>query len=66
MMIEGENELKILNFRKLLGIGLIFSFSMALFVGMYALTLPNSDAPQAKRGVLDLSGWDFRRMEVNQ
>ncbi|KZE73581.1 histidine kinase [Paenibacillus elgii] len=49
------------HYRKLIMIGLIFSLSMALFVAIYAQTIPNGNSPPAKRGVLDLSGWDFHR-----
>ncbi|WP_338044692.1 ATP-binding protein [Paenibacillus periandrae] len=48
-------------YRKLLVMGLIFSLFMALFIAIYAQTIPNRDTPPAKHGVQDLSNWDFNR-----
>lgn len=50
--------------RRLLGIGLLFVLSIVIFVGFLYKTMPNSDTPQAKWGVLDLSGWDFQNQGV--
>lgn len=42
-----------------IGVGLVFALSILVFVGLYIQTFPKSDMPLAKRGVLDLTGWDF-------
>ncbi|WP_240041210.1 ATP-binding protein [Paenibacillus ginsengarvi] len=48
------------HYRRLIGIGLIFAISIALFYGIYSESIPNN-GPVAHKGVLDLSGWDFDR-----
>lgn len=41
------------------GLTLIPLLSCLLLMAIYQYTSPNFDAPQARQGVLDLSGWDF-------
>ncbi|MFS0554814.1 ATP-binding protein [Brevibacillus sp. 179-C9.3 HS] len=51
-----------MDLRKILvriGIGLIFLLSIVVFITIYLQTFPSRDMPIAKRGVLDLSSWDF-------
>lgn len=48
------------SYRKLVGIGLIFTISIVLFIGVYFQSVPSLSSPPAKHGVLDLSDWDFR------
>ncbi|MGD8191485.1 hybrid sensor histidine kinase/response regulator [Brevibacillus ginsengisoli] len=56
--------LKKVNYLNFIGIGLIFSLSIAIFIGIYEQTIPNRDTPIAKRGVMDLSDWDFHNRGV--
>lgn len=49
----------IIQTRHIVGIGIGLLIVMALMYGMYVKFMPATDAPQAKRGILDLSGWDF-------
>ncbi|WP_103104896.1 hybrid sensor histidine kinase/response regulator [Brevibacillus reuszeri] len=44
----------------MIGICLLFSVSILTFYSIYNLTIPVKDTPPANKGVLDLSGWDFR------
>lgn len=53
-----------MNNRRIIGIGLIFSLSILFFMGVYAQTIPDREAPVAKRGVIDLSGWDLRNQGI--
>ncbi|MEK8130517.1 ATP-binding protein [Paenibacillus filicis] len=46
---------------KWIGIALIFTLTLSLFIAVQTLTAPNRDAPSTSRGVLDLTGWDFER-----
>ncbi|BBH23104.1 histidine kinase [Paenibacillus baekrokdamisoli] len=41
------------------GLTLIPLLSFVLLVGLYDYAVPNRAAPEARHGVLDLSGWDF-------
>lgn len=45
--------------RWIIGIGVIFSPTLALFLAFYRETIPSRDKPSAKKGVMDLTGWDF-------
>jgi len=49
------------DYRKIVGIGLLFSLSIALFAVIYTQTVPNRNIPSAERGVYDLSYWDFHK-----
>ncbi|SIQ95295.1 ATP-binding protein [Paenibacillus macquariensis] len=51
--------MKRINYSKLIGILLIFSISLGLFIGIYSLIKPSSNILIAKNGVLDLAHWDF-------
>ncbi|EJL27646.1 ATP-binding protein [Brevibacillus sp. BC25] len=57
---EGDTFLERRNFLMPAGIGLVFLLSIAVFIGIYIQTFPSRDMPMAKRGVLDLSSWDFQ------
>ncbi|MFK4437894.1 two-component system sensor histidine kinase ChiS [Paenibacillus sp. RC21] len=61
MNSEGELCIKRGQYREAIGIGLIFSLSIVLFVAIYSQTIPDQDMPPVKRGVLDLSNWDFHK-----
>ncbi len=62
--MDGEDTLRKSHFSPLVGILFIFVLSIALFVGVYSLSLTNSSAPKAVHGVLDLSKWDFQKEGV--
>ncbi|MGD8190713.1 ATP-binding protein [Brevibacillus ginsengisoli] len=49
---------------RLIGFGLIFCLSIVIFTWIFAQTLPNRDMPAAKRGILDISGWDFKQQGI--
>ncbi|WP_341833446.1 hybrid sensor histidine kinase/response regulator [Paenibacillus pectinilyticus] len=51
-------------FRKIIGIGLVFSLSILLFMGIYAQMVPHQNMETAKRGVLDLTNYDFHKLGV--
>ncbi|MBJ6363766.1 ATP-binding protein [Paenibacillus sp. GCM10012307] len=58
---EGDYVLIRGNYHKIIGIGLLFSLSIALFALIYTQTVPYQNIPSAKRGVYDLSQWDFQK-----
>ncbi|KRE71450.1 histidine kinase [Paenibacillus sp. Soil750] len=52
------------NFRQIIGISLVFSFSILLFIGIYSQMIPSQNKQTAKQGVLDLSKEDFHKLGV--
>lgn len=60
VLLEGDTFLERRKFLMPAGIGLVFLLSIAVFVGIYIQTFPSRDMPVAKRGVLDLSNWNFQ------
>ncbi|TBL75756.1 sensor histidine kinase [Paenibacillus thalictri] len=50
-----------MQYRQLVGIGLIFSLSIALFLAVFFQTIPSGSDPIAQRGVLDLTNRDMRQ-----
>lgn len=44
---------------RFIGIGLTLLITIVTFYSIYIQTIPVKDTPPAKRGVLDLSAWDF-------
>ncbi|MCS7459670.1 ATP-binding protein [Paenibacillus doosanensis] len=46
--------------RRLFGIMLLFTLSILVFISVYVESMPNRQAMPAKKGVLDLTGWDFQ------
>ncbi|TCZ74046.1 response regulator [Paenibacillus albiflavus] len=53
-----------MNYRRLAGIIVIFAITIATYVGLYMQTIPNSTAPVARQGILDLSSWDFTQGRI--
>ncbi|MGG1659091.1 ATP-binding protein [Brevibacillus sp. NRS-1366] len=51
--------MKTWKYLKFIGICLTFSISIVTFFSIYIQTIPVKNTPPAKKGVLDLSGWDF-------
>ncbi|QJD86252.1 hybrid sensor histidine kinase/response regulator [Cohnella herbarum] len=49
---------------RILAITVIPLLAIALLLGIYKFTVPNSDAPVAVQGVLDLSKWDLREQGI--
>lgn len=45
--------------RRIIGIGLLFSVTLLLFLVIYRHTGSNADQPAAQHGVIDLTGWSF-------
>ncbi|WP_227793355.1 sensor histidine kinase [Paenibacillus guangzhouensis] len=52
------------HFSPLVGILFIFVLSIALFAGVYSLSLTPANAPKAEHGLLDLTKWDFDKEGV--
>lgn len=46
-------------FSRIVVVGIIFSISIILLIGINAQIATKGNSPPAKRGVLDLSSWDF-------
>ncbi|MCY9695694.1 ATP-binding protein [Paenibacillus alginolyticus] len=59
--MTGKEDTIVNNFRQFIGIGIILSLSILLFIAIYSHTVPNRDSQLAKQGVLDLRGWDFHK-----
>ncbi|WP_338044193.1 ATP-binding protein [Paenibacillus oryzisoli] len=50
--------------RKIIGIGLVFSVSILLFIAIYSLMIPTQNKETAKQGVMDLRDYDFNKHGV--
>lgn len=58
---KGATMLRTESVKRMVRIALLFLFTIVFLVSIYSLTKPVRDMPQAKHGVLDLSGWDLER-----
>ncbi len=47
--------------RNLIGVGLIFLLSIAIYISIYYQTIPEGNTPPVQQGVLDLSAWDLHQ-----
>ncbi|WP_308423054.1 hybrid sensor histidine kinase/response regulator [Paenibacillus marchantiophytorum] len=50
------------NFPKMISIGMVFSLSILLFIGIYSQMIPSQNKQTAKHGVMDLSNYDFHKL----